>query len=256
MAAHRYWRLNLPPQSISNGTQLSEVQVRGSVGGADISGSATKTSTASTANFFDGNNATETYAFAGGNENLSLWIAFDFGAPTVVAEVYLRTGTNGTLAPNRLQIQYSDDGVTWGYMAPMFATAAQGASTAATFSGFSELTPAAGRKLGSSNRLGTTWPGAQQGHRKWGGAIRRDVADGGLYRVAGTVAIDGTPATPVRRRVRLFHRQSGRLVREVWSATDGTFAFERIALAEYLVVTDDYTRLYDAVAADAVTSVV
>lgn len=84
---------------------------------------------------------------------------------------------------------------------------------------------------------------------------RRDTIDGGAYRIAGTVAIDGTPTTPVKRRVRLFHRITGRLIREVWSATDGTFSFESIALAEYIVMSDDYTRLYNAVVADAVVPV-
>lgn len=85
--------------------------------------------------------------------------------------------------------------------------------------------------------------------------VRHDAEDGGAYRVAGTVAIDGSPVTPVSRRVRLFHRLSGRLVRETWSAADGTFAFERIKAGEYLVVTDDHTRTYNAVAADAVQAV-
>lgn len=88
-----------------------------------------------------------------------------------------------------------------------------------------------------------------------GGLLQHDAADGGGYRVAGVVKVDGTPPTPVRRRVRLFDVQRGRLVRETWSADDGTFAFERIRAGEYLVVSDDYSRTYNAVAADRVSAV-
>ena len=70
------------------------------------------------------------------------------------------------------------------------------------------------------------------------------------------MAIDGTPAVPVRRRVRLLHECTGRLVREVWSNEDGTFEFANLALAEYIVLTDDHTRLYNAVVADKVLAVV
>ena len=80
-------------------------------------------------------------------------------------------------------------------------------------------------------------------------------ADGGAYRVAFTVAIDGTPTTPVRRRVRLFHLSTGRLIREQWSAADGTGEFANVAAGKYLVVTDDYTGTYEAVAATEVSAV-
>lgn len=85
--------------------------------------------------------------------------------------------------------------------------------------------------------------------------LHADAVDGGPFRVAGTVKIDGTPPVPVRRRVRLFDVISGRLVRQVWSDTGGAFSFERVRAGEYLVVSDDYTRAYNAVVADRVLAV-
>lgn len=93
------------------------------------------------------------------------------------------------------------------------------------------------------------------GGRSLGSRLQYLPFDGGPYRVAGTVKIDGTPAVPVRRRVRLFHRFSGRLLRETWSAPDGTFEFAKVALDTYLVVADDYTGVYEAEAADRVVAV-
>lgn len=256
MAAHRYWRLELPPLDIGNGVQLSEVQVRTALGGADVSASATKSSSfgATLTQIFDGNNSTETYFFAGGDPAKSLWIAFDFGAPVELVEVLIRSGTNGGLAPAWMRVRYSDDGVQWSWTAPAFEMAGMGASTVFLASGF---TPAVvvDRAVGAALRVSPGVASGPSGARVFGQVMRNDLADGGAYRVAGTVAIDGTPATPVRRRVRLFHRLTGRFIREVWSATDGTFSFEKIALAEYVVLSDDYNRVYNAVVADAVVSV-
>ena len=67
---------------------------------------------------------------------------------------------------------------------------------------------------------------------------------------------DAGTVTLVRRRVRLFHRQSGRLVRETWSdAATGAFEFRNLKAQDYLVVADDHTRYYNAVTADAVVPV-
>ena len=80
--------------------------------------------------------------------------------------------------------------------------------------------------------------------------------DGGAYRVAGTVAIDGTPTTPVHRRVRLLERITYRVVAEQWSdPVTGAFEFRNLANQQYLVVAEDYTRYYNVVTADAITPV-
>lgn len=82
--------------------------------------------------------------------------------------------------------------------------------------------------------------------------MRRDMQDGGKGYIAGTVAINGVPAS---RRVRLFDLISGRLIRETWSAANGAYQFDYLALnREYLVLSHDYLAIYNAVVADRVTA--
>lgn len=254
MAAHRYWRLDLPPQSISNGTQLSEVQVRTSIGGADIGAAAARTGPfGALADLFDGSNSTEVYAYAGGNAALSLWIAFDFGSPVEIVEVLVRSGTSGGLAPYCLRVRYSDDGAQWAWTAPTFFLAEMGPSATFLASGFAPSDLAGGL----SGRALRWSPGVQAAQRRVRvlPLMRHDAVDGGDLRVAGTVMIDGTPAAPASRRVRLFDKISGRLVREMWSAADGTFEFAQVRRGPWLVVVDDHTLTYEADAATEVLAV-
>jgi len=53
-----------------------------------------------------------------------------------------------------------------------------------------------------------------------------DLQDGGGYRIAGNVTELGVAGA---YRVRLHDKLSGRLIRETWSADDGTYSFENIA---------------------------
>lgn len=79
----------------------------------------------------------------------------------------------------------------------------------------------------------------------------RDAEDGGAYTVFGTVGIDSTPDIMVHRRVRLFCRISGRLVRETWSdPVTGAYRFDGIRIGPWLVIAHDYTGSYNAVVAD------
>jgi hypothetical protein len=77
-----------------------------------------------------------------------------------------------------------------------------------------------------------------------------DAYDGGPGRVAGTVTVAGMPAV---RRVRLFDRISGRLLRETWSDEAGAYQFDNVALDRaYTVVSLDHTLVNNAVIADNV----
>ena len=94
--------------------------------------------------------------------------------------------------------------------------------------------------------------GPPLGGRLGGGATAaKDVQDGGAFKVQGTVAIDATPDIPVKRKVRLFCLQSGRLVRETWSdPVTGAYRFEYVRQGPWLVISHDYTGSYNAVVAD------
>lgn len=84
----------------------------------------------------------------------------------------------------------------------------------------------------------------------------RDLSDlGGQGRIAGSVKNLGTPDFPVWRRVRLFCRRDGRLVREVWSdSASGAYSFDYINPAlRYTVIAYDHTGQYNAVISDDLT---
>lgn len=82
---------------------------------------------------------------------------------------------------------------------------------------------------------------------------RADLRFGGRYRIAGTVDELGTVGA---YKVRLFHRLSGALVRETWSAADGSYAFDWIAYKDkgYFVVAYDHgDNPVNAAIADLIT---
>jgi hypothetical protein len=78
---------------------------------------------------------------------------------------------------------------------------------------------------------------------------------GGDGRIAGTVKEAGSPLDlPVHRRVRLYRKIDGLLIREQWSAADGTYAFNNIVRTQlYYVLSFDHTGNYNGVIRDSLT---
>lgn len=74
-------------------------------------------------------------------------------------------------------------------------------------------------------------------------AQRVDSFNGGPYSTpVGTTKNTGTPATPVRRRVRLHDQPTGRVVREMWSAAaTGQYQFAGLRAGTYYVTSFDNT---------------
>lgn len=72
----------------------------------------------------------------------------------------------------------------------------------------------------------------------------------GIGRVRGTVK--NTPATPVRRKVRLIRARDGLVIREQWSdPVTGAYDFKYVdELQIFTVVSYDHTELYNAVIGD------
>lgn len=254
MGAHRYWRLYLPPINIGNGTHLSDVEVRGSIGGASLAGGATITSNytaGQVAPYFDGNTGTSFYAQSSGAASQALWLAFEFATATTIAEVYLRVAT-GTLAPELLRIDYRDSDTTpWLPAAPVLiiGTTANGATL--TYSGWSE--PGSAGVLFDGLLRATT--GSAQVAPKvtpFHHVLVRDVYHGGLGKILGTVKNKGTPDYAVYRRVRLLRERDGVFVRETWSdPLTGAYEFDGIDPNErYTALSYDHTHNFRAVVAD------
>ena len=86
--------------------------------------------------------------------------------------------------------------------------------------------------------------------------VQRNVYQGGNGKIAGTVAVKGSPNTPVQRRVRLFDEKTGLLVREMFSdPATGAYEFLYISMAhKYTVITYDYDNNYRAVLADNISA--
>jgi hypothetical protein len=242
MATHSYWGLLMTARPGSgSGCAVANMQMRTTVSGAQAAtgGTASGTSTGGNvaANAFDANSAT--FFYNGTTPSTGVRLSYEFPTPVSIVEMAVEFGgaaatyPGATFGPAAMWVQWSDDGTNWFY-------------------GGGHVD---GSVLGNSDTVAFLTSDALPVQRVAGQSLSWDAQDSGAYRVAGTVAIDGTPISLVSRRVRLFHQLSGRLVRETWSAADGTFAFEGLALDKYLVVTQDHTSAYDPVARDQVVAV-
>lgn len=93
-------------------------------------------------------------------------------------------------------------------------------------------------------------------HKLEGVTFLRDTYHSGNGKILGTVKESGTPDLAVRRRVRLHRKIDGMLIREVWSADDGSYAFLNVAIQPYYVTSHDHTGNYNAVIKDSIVPVV
>lgn len=250
MAAHQYWSLLCSPRG-SSGVALAEVEMRASAGGADQTGGGTAggsyTGSDSPAKAFDNDNATAWYYSSGANATR---LSYDFGVAVTVAEVYVRVpgAANGhpgaTYGPALTIIEWSDDGATWYRAAPLSDLSSLGNDGTVTIGPVTD-TPG-GRVEDAEVRFNPGWPAGPLA------AVREEAVqvseEAGIYRIAGTVAIDGATPTPLRRRVRLYEDSTGRLLRQTWSdAATGAFEFTGLSSRPCLVMAEDYTGFYDPV---------
>lgn len=114
----------------------------------------------------------------------------------------------------------------------------------------------AGRIIGTYLRLSASpLSGSANVGRVVASIMRRDVEDGGAGSIYGTVTILGVPA---KRRVRLMHRRSARIIRQTWSdPITGAYRFDFLKTGEaqaYMPVADDYEAIWNAVVADRATA--
>ena len=79
-----------------------------------------------------------------------------------------------------------------------------------------------------------------------------EVLDAGAYKIEGQTLRGGSA---YRSRVLLFPMNSMFPIREAWSAVDGSWSFENLALAEYLVLAIDKSGERNAVTYSFVESV-
>lgn len=263
MAAHRYWGLYVIARAGSgNGVTVGEVQMRGTPGGVDLCVGGTALGASSfghvAANAFDDSLATIWHNAATGGARVLL--GYDFGAAASVVEILLAMPAAGvaypasTYAPDAVWPVWSDDGVSWRYGTGATATSWMGDSSALLISGVSDDEP--GTVVAHTlARLEPGWPDDPENHVAVGAVLTWDQHSGSC-RVAGDVAIEGTPDVPVGRRVRLLVKRTAELARETWSdPVTGTYAFDRVANQPYIVLSEDHTGVHNAAVTDSVIPV-
>lgn len=263
---HKYWRLKFFTSTGGVGTDiwLDEVSFRDaadndlSVGGTAIASSEYSSSYAA-ALAFDKTLANEGWASQSGQAYFPAWIGYNHPTAVDVDSVLITcpetSSSYGELpVPRFTVLEYSDNGSTWEQAGDSVALAAGEITPGAVF----RLRPAyfnENLKLVESLpvRVGGT-PHAQNslGSRlAAGGWYRVDYITGGSGVISGTVTIENIPGS---RRVRLYRKHDGMLIRETWSAANGAYSFTNIDPAwEYFVVAHDHLRVYNGVIQDMIT---
>lgn len=258
LGTHTYWAIFLGRGNPNARAAIAEVEMRSSIGGANLCTGGTPTGPGGTpANAYDGSGSTW---WESTSEQLPLRtprIGYQFASPVEVAEVVLTNNSNSAMLSSYGVLAWSDDGTTYTPVSPAFALSTA-ASGSVTVSGFEVEASVGSAGHDGSVVLFGDWavaPPDEPGAVATGSAANAD-PHGGQHRVAGDVAITGTPDTPVRRRVRLLDKASGALMREVWSdAATGAYDFPNIREGETIVLAEDHTAVFNAVVSDAVLPV-
>lgn len=116
--AHRHWRVFIHRGNNNTYTGITEIEMRSSAGGVDLTGggtasAATPIQSGSADAVFDNSVSTQIQWSGSGTGR---WVAYDFGPGIEHEIVELVMYTNKDLAargPRDWSLQYSDDGVTW-----------------------------------------------------------------------------------------------------------------------------------------------
>jgi hypothetical protein len=229
---------------------LAEIEMRTTAGGTDATGSGAPIDPGAQAgdidNLFDGNSST----FWGNASGSPVRVGYDFGTPIDIVEVALTTYNQAGEKLKYANVCYSDDAISWVDLGP---TSGEVSGSYGTYViGDFEPTVATFHDPDFKS-LDTEWPARDNGGVLLRERKRYDAVDGGALSISGTVAIDDSPDIPVRRRVRLFEKKSGRFVRETWSAVDGSYSFTNLKDQEYFVLSHDHTNNYNAAIKDRIT---
>lgn len=118
MAAHRYWRVYITLATGTPHLDISEIEFRSSIGGADQCNGGTAIYSAQTSGFeasksFD-NTTSTTWYIDQNSFPLPQWIGYDFGVGNAKDIVeFALTCWAVSESPKDFQLQWSDNGVSW-----------------------------------------------------------------------------------------------------------------------------------------------
>ncbi len=114
-SGHRYWQIFIEQNSGNSRTNVNQIEMRGEVGGPDLTGSGTASASSEHTGVADDafnditTNGSIFQLATGANE----FITYDFGSGVDIVEILWRTDGNITKAPAIWKMRYSDDGVTF-----------------------------------------------------------------------------------------------------------------------------------------------
>lgn len=265
--AYRYWRVNLRTNNGNGRTWVYDLEMRGSIGGPDLTvpgGPFTVNAQDNTEvglRAIDG--STTTAWNSGASPGVPVAIGtYDFGTPVVIAEIAIRHTSGYDACVWGSWVSASNDGVKWVIFGPSFGTNGPEAWTYNALHPVAltvEADPGAIRaELRAAALAPTSWPASSitpYAQIKHGMAFAG--FDVGPNRIQGTAYVKGTPNTPAYRKIRLHERASGRVVREVWSdPITGSYVFDKLPLAAeaYYVIVFDHLSVHNAAIKDRIQS--
>lgn len=230
MASHRYWRLLIPAAArSSNYAQISELELRESIGGSSVasggtaSASSTMNATYAASKAFDGSHTS-------GNAWSSItygtdWLKYDFGAGNekdiVEIKLYTPDSSGGSINPGAFPkyavFQYSDDDVTW--VDHLYIGGMEQSYNKSYVFNTSTNAP--------SNIVTSRLLDAEQKN------FIRKTPFTGDYCLSGVTT---NMATPAPRQICLYDQASRQLIATTHSKADGVFEFDYLANREFVVI--------------------
>lgn len=117
--AHAYWRIKITGSNSATYVNLTELELRGSVGGADQATGGTSLCGSSYfggtgTEVWDGNTTSDRWgAEANGVTLGTAWVGYHFAAPVDVKQIAMTCSAWTDEAPIAFNLEWSDDGSTW-----------------------------------------------------------------------------------------------------------------------------------------------
>lgn len=260
MAAHRYWRVRFDG-STGTGAQayiwLQEVSFR-SATDTDLSTGGTALSSGNWDGAYLPAQAFDKSLTGNGWRSpqgvFPSWIGYDHGTPVDVRSVLLTQHSSTAVYPSgKVLVDYSDDGTNWVNMPSSFTSGVN--SAGAVWTVYASESTQSLRYLPVLPRYVPGYNLEPQSPRRrlWakGGYWRWETQTTGSGTISGIVTIENIPGS---RKVRLYRKHDGMLLRETWSAPNGAYSFSNLDPAwEYFVVAHDHLRVYNGVIQDMIT---
>lgn len=266
MAAHKWWRVRFTDSTVDSQNPnkyvyLAEVKFE-DLTGTDLAVGGTAMSSSNFSADYDAAKAFDKSESGNGwssawspssNASINDWIGYEFPSPVDVKRV--RIYPIGRLVPvnYRMKVEWSDNGSLWVSEVP-FAFIASDSIVVGQYYEVIQPSLSVVRKPARTSLVpGYNLEPQRPPRRLWakGGTWRWETQTTGSGTISGIVTIENIPGS---RKVRLYRKHDGMLLRETWSAPNGAYSFPRIDPNwEYFVVAHDHLRVYNGVIQDMLT---